>query len=58
MPIVFDAHETIRINMEKRLKDLEIRIQAETNKTTKFFTSARKLRTVPEIWEDLLPLWL
>ena len=48
IPIVVGALETVLINLEKRLGDLEIRGRIETVQTTSLLQSVRILRRVLE----------
>ena len=55
IPIVVGALGTVPINLEKRLKDMEIR-RIETIQNTALLKSARILRRVMETCGDLLSL--
>ena len=60
IPIVIDAFGPVTKGLLKGLEDVEVGRQMETIQTTALLKTARILRRVREIWEDLLslnPLW-
>ena len=58
IPIVIGTFSTVTNGLLKGLEDLEVGGRVETIKTTALFRTVRILRTVLEIWRNLLSLKL
>ena len=56
IPIVIVTHGIVTKGLIQRLEDLEIRERVETFQNTSLLKTARILRSVLEIWGDLLSL--